>query len=40
MKVLMKQAKLFFQQVREKRFRLIISQVVHREIELAPENVR
>ena len=33
-------SKAFFQQVREKRFRLIISPVVHREIELAPENVR
>ncbi len=32
-------SKAFFQQVREKRFRLIISPVVQREIELAPDNV-
>jgi len=33
-------SKAFFQQVREKHFRLVISPVVQREIELAPEKVR
>ncbi|OQY54627.1 MAG: hypothetical protein DRR08_17675 [Candidatus Parabeggiatoa sp. nov. 2] len=33
-------SKAFFQQVREKHFRLVISPVVQREIELAPEEVR
>ncbi len=33
-------SKVFFQQVREKRFKLVISPVVQREVELAPEKVR
>ncbi len=33
-------SKAFFQQVREKRFKLVISPVVQREVELAPEKVR
>jgi predicted nucleic acid-binding protein len=33
-------SKAFFQQVKEKRFKLVISPIVQKEIELAPENVR